>query len=326
MSLKKDKNHFKNKKGIIIISTIIVVIAAIAIGFAFTNNNEAATKDYDINSPARVGAVTLTVGDIKTMSEFYQETIGFEVLKDEGNRVLFTVDGKNPLLILEEKKDAIVKPPQTTGLYHFALLLPDDRTLGQFLIHLSDSLYLQGAADHQYSKALYLADPEGNGIEIYADIPSNEWIRDGKGGYVGGTYQLDVAELYNLAKEDEWTGLPAETRMGHMHLQVADLTESETFYTDVLGFDIVAKSDSHLFVSLDGYHHHIGMNTWFGKGIPTPPDNAKGLKHFTVLLTESEWTKVKENLTNEAIPFEEKGKELEVNDPAGITLHILNEY
>lgn len=328
MSLKNSKNQNSKKKTAKILSIIIAAVAliAIVIAFTFANNGEVATEDYDINSPARVGAVTLTVGDIKTMSEFYQKTIGFNVLKDEGERVTLTADGKNPILILEEKKDALDKPFGTTGLYHFALLLPDERTLGQFLIHLSDSLYLQGAADHQYSKALYLADPEGNGIEIYADIPSNEWIRDGKGGYVGGTYQLNVAELYNLAKDDEWTGLPEGTKMGHMHLQVADIEESETFYTEVLGFDIVAKNDSHLFVSFDGYHHHIGMNTWLGKGIPSPPDNAKGLKHFTVLLTQPEWTKVKENLTEENISFNENGNEIEVNDPAGITLHLINKY
>ena len=218
------------------------------------------------------------------------------------------------------------KPVRTTGLYHFALLLPDQKTLGQYLIHLSETGYLQGAADHQYSEALYLMDPEGNGIEIYADRPSDEWIEDGNGGYIGGSYQLNTVELVNQAKNEQWTGLPANTRMGHMHLQVADLMESEKFYVEVLGFRVVGKSNSHLFVSKDGYHHHIGMNIWAGKGIPAPPANAKGLKHYTINVTETEWKEIREKLLTENVHFEEKENVIDVNDPSGMGLKITTKW
>lgn len=334
MTFKKNRESNKrqkianqnNNRTIKLVSAFIILIGIFAIGFTLMNNNKITTPPYDENSPVRVGAVTLTVSDLENMSEFYQDVIGFQLLESENERVLLTTDGENPLLILEEQKDAVNKPVMSTGLYHFALLLPDEKTLGQYLIHLSESIYLQGAADHQYSKALYLVDPEGNGIEIYADIPSNKWIEDGKGGYVGATNQLDVVDLFNLAKDEEWSGLPSNTKMGHMHLQVSDLEKSEKFYVDLLGFNIVAKSDSHLFVSKDGYHHHIGMNIWLGKDIPSPPFNTKGLKHFTVLLEETEWMQVKENFIKESIYFVLVDNTIEVDDPAGIRLHIINKY
>lgn len=328
MSIKKDgksnigKKQSQNKKTIKIVTLLVALTAIFAIGLLLANKDQIATPDYDINSPARVGAVTLIVSDLSNMSEFYQEVIGFQLLENENNRAVFTVDGENPIFILEEKKDAVNKPLSTTGLYHFALLLPDEKTLGQYVIHLGEANLLQGAADHQYSKALYLTDPEGNGIEIYADRPPHEWIKDEKGGYIGGSYQLNTVELIDKVKNEKWTGLPASTRMGHMHLQVADLAESEKFYVELLGFNVVAKSDSHLFVSKDGYHHHIGMNIWAGKGIPSPPDNATGLKHYTIFLTEIEWLEVKDHLTAENIRFEEKGNTIEVNDPAGIGLQL----
>lgn len=324
MSNNKEVMTKQHKNKWIIITIVLITIVAIGIGLVITNNDSTNTiPPYDSQSPARVGAVTLIVSDLSSMSEFYQEEIGFQLLKSEENRVELTVDGEKPLLILEEEKDAVSKPIRTTGLYHFALLLPDERTLGQYLLYLNEKGYLQDWADHQYSKALYLADPEGNGIEFYADLPSDEWIQDGNGGYVGGTYQLDTASLVDKAKNDQWTGLPENTRMGHMHLQVSDLEESEKFYVDVLEFNIVAQSDSHLFVSKDGYHHHIGMNIWMGQGIPTPPDNAVGLKNYTILLMETEWNRVKENLMNENIDFEEVENVIVVKDPSDIEIQIV---
>ncbi|MBS4201598.1 VOC family protein [Bacillus sp. FJAT-49732] len=310
------------KKTIIFISLVIFLIVLIPFVLGMIKKNQVAMSSYDKTSPVRVGEVTLTVSDLTNMSGFYQGIIGLQLMKMEDNQALFTADGKTPLLVLEEEKDAVNRPIRTTGLYHFALLLPDQKTLGQYLIHLSEAGYLEGAADHQYSEALYLTDPEGNGIEIYADRPSNEWIKDGKGGYIGGTYQLDTLELTKKSKSEKWSGLPADTRMGHMHLQVTDLEKSERFYVEVLGFNVVAKSDSHLFVSKDGYHHHIGMNIWAGKGIPSPPNNAKGLKHYSIFLTRTEWHEVKDNLIKKNIQFEEKEKTIKVNDPSGIGLQI----
>lgn len=256
------------------------------------------------------------------MSDYYQNTIGFDILEEGENQISLTADGKNPLLILEEDKNAVEKPVTSTGLYHLALLLPHRETLGQYLIHLAKNNELDGASDHQYSEALYLYDPENNGIEIYADRPPSKWKEDGKGGYVGGTNQIDSDGLIKEAGNIPWSGLPDDTRMGHMHLQVSDLDKSEEFYVNVLGFDIVAKNDSLLFVSKGGYHHHIGMNTWAGKGIPSPPKNTKGLKHYTIILTKEEWLTAKEKLKSNNIDFNEKEKTIDVSDPSGIGLII----
>jgi catechol 2,3-dioxygenase len=309
----------------IIIVGIVAIILMISL-FALMKNNSTNQVTYDPDSPSVIGDVHLIVSDLDRSVDFYQNMIGFNILKKETNKVTLTADGSTPLLVLEEDADSIQRPNGTTGLFHFAILLPDRTSLARVLIHLTDSGYpLQGASNHQYSDALYLADPEDNGIEIYVDLPPEKWKQDGNGGYEGGTYPIDIDKLISEAGSESWSGLPSNTRVGHMHLQVAELEMTEKFYVDGLGFDVTTKGDGSLFVSKKGYHHHIGLNTWAGTGLPSPPDNARGLKQFTLYFTQEEIDNAKLQLQQLDFAFEENNGAILVKDPSGNAIQILKQ-
>ena len=309
----------KNKR---FISLTIGLLVLLSLFFLFKENEET-YEIYNTNSPSRVKEVNLIVSDVDKLSTFYQQVIGFDILKVEQNKVTLTADGKTPLLVLEEVKNSVEKPLGTTGLYHFAILLPDHSSLGTMLLHLSETEYpMQGASNHQYSDALYLADPDGNGIEIYADLPSANWERDKDGGYAGGSYPIDFENLLKQATPS-WNGLPENTRIGHMHLQASELEITEQFYVDGLGFDITSKGNGSLFLSKDHYHHHIALNIWSGTGLPAPPANSIGLKRFTIIFTQEELNKAKTQLRRLDFPFEEKDSYILVKDPSGNTLEII---
>jgi catechol 2,3-dioxygenase len=272
-----------------------------------------------IHPGTQVGALSLTVGDLERSLNFYTNAIGFAVLeRGDGGAVLGA--GGAPLLHLHEQAGAEPFPTRATGLYHFAILLPHRRDLGRWLRHWFDmGLPMVGQGDHFVSEALYLSDPDGNGIEIYQDRAREGWE------YASGqvrmtTGPVDVKGLLEDAERDPqpWTGLPAGTRIGHMHLQVADLKEAESFYHDALGFDIMASMPSALFVSAGGYHHHIGMNTWNSLGASPAPEGTAGLRHFTIEFpSEEARAQVLERLRSRGISYKEEGDLVTVQDPWG---------
>lgn len=272
----------------------------------------------------RIGYLELQVSDLADSLAFYQEFMGFALLEREGNTAKLTTDGAVPQLVLTEVEDFVPRPNRTTGLYHFAVLVPTRQDLALWFMHAAQEGYpLQGASDHQYSEAIYLADPDGNGIEVYADRDSSQWQRDGRGGYIGGTAPLDLQNLLSELEEKEWNGLPGGTRIGHMHIQVSNIVESERFYIEALGFDIVAKDTHMLFVSKDAYHHHIGMNTWEGQGLPQPPEHALGLKQFTIHFTEEEFQDAKSQLDHLGYLYRANSQQIEVTDPSGNNIRIV---
>lgn len=180
-----------------------------------------------------VGEVNINVKNLDYAVTFYQNIIGFQVLEKTGNKAVLTANGKTPLLTLEQPIDVIPKAGRTSGLYHFAILLPNRVDLSVFLRHLLQTGYPLGAADHYVSEALYITDPDGNGIEVYRDRPSNEW-KWNNGLVEMATEELDGEGI--LAESDaEWAGLPAGTVMGHIHLHVSNLPKAEEFYTQGLG-------------------------------------------------------------------------------------------
>ncbi|WP_068677394.1 VOC family protein [Oceanobacillus sp. Castelsardo] len=236
-----------------------------------------------------VGEVNINVTNLKNSLVFYRDFMGFKVLEETSERAVLTADGTKPILTLEQPKNVIPKERRTTGLYHFAILLPSRKDLGTFLKHLIQTKGHEirlGASDHFVSEALYFDDPDGNGIEIACDRPSSEW--NWNGDLVDmGTAQMDGEGVLGEAG-DKWEGMPENTLMGHIHLHVAHLEETEKFYVDGLGFNIVTRYPGALFASTNGYHHHLGLNVWNGEGAKASSKNSVGLNWFSLIFPDSE--------------------------------------
>ncbi|CAH2714718.1 Catechol-2,3-dioxygenase [Neobacillus rhizosphaerae] len=269
-----------------------------------------------------VGEVNINVKNLDYAVTFYQNIIGFQVLEKNGNKAVLTANGKTPLLTLEQPMDVIPKAGRTSGLYHFAILLPNRADLSVFLRHLLQTGYPLGAADHYVSEALYITDPDGNGIEVYRDRPSNEW-KWNNGLVEMATEELDGEGI--LAESDaEWAGLPAGTVMGHIHLHVSNLPKAEEFYTQGLGFKIVSYYPQAAFLSTGGYHHHIAINTWQGVGALTAPRNSVGLNWYTLVFPDKgERDKVLKQLRQIGAPIVEEADYYLTSDPAGNQIRLV---
>jgi len=266
-----------------------------------------------------VSHVALKVKDLEKSIEFYKEILGFKVLKSTEKTVELTADGEQPLLTLNNSDSYEMKPARTTGLYHFALLLPERKDLASFLLHIAAKRYPIGASDHQVSEAIYLEDPEGNGIEIYSDRPSSQWTIENK--YVKmSTDPLNTEDLLKEADET-WKGLPRNTVMGHIHLHVNDLNKSTDFYVKGLGFDIVLPYYNAVFLSNNGYHHHIAINTWNGSSASVPPSNSTGIAYYNITYGSQELLdKQLAILENLGYEVTKKENSYITTDPAGITI------
>ncbi len=235
------------------------------------------------SSPATyIDHVTLKVQDLERSIQFYQNVIGFKILEKTTSEAKLTANGTNALLTLVQPDPISPKEMRRTGLYHFALLLPSRKDLANWLKHtLEHQFPLQGASDHKVSEAIYLSDPDGNGIEVYRDRPSEDWLKNGEVSM--DTLPLDAEELLSHCSVDGWHGLPEKTIMGHIHLHVSDISEARDFYVNLLGFDVVMSYGSQaLFLSTNQYHHHIGLNTWNGTGVSAPSENSVGMQDFTI--------------------------------------------
>lgn len=272
-----------------------------------------------------LGHVILIVADLQRSVAFYRDTLGFRVHRHEGETAtLGAGEDETPILALTAHAGARPKPRHTTGLYHVAILTPSRDALARSLYHLAVSRYpLQGASDHIVSEALYLADPDGNGLEIYRDRPRSDWY-DAKGEFQMDTLPLDLDKLLGegaaSTNERPWTGLDSGTRVGHVHLQVADLAEAVRYYTEGLGFEtMVAMPEmGAAFVSAGGYHHHIGLNTWTSRGAPLPPAEAAGLRVFEITVPDGKTLdEVAARLTSLNVPFERAEGAIETRDPSG---------
>jgi catechol 2,3-dioxygenase len=276
-------------------------------------------------SDVQMGSVHLTVTNLERGIDFYLRAIGLRLIdRDDGQASLGTADRE--LLQLVEVPGA-VKVPRRTGLYHFALLLPSRQALGHALQNLvATQTRITGGADHLVSEAIYLDDPDGNGIEIYRDRPRDEWkIRS-------GLVEMDTLPLdfEGLLAEAGGNGrqaytLPVQTIMGHVHLHVAHLAEAVDFYRSVIGFDRMAEfGNSASFLSAGGYHHHLGLNTWAGVGVPPSPAGSVGLRYFEIWLPDSEsLDSLKKRLQASQTPYENSGERVAVRDPSQNQLFLL---
>src|SRR3954452_23573802 len=273
------------------------------------------------------GAVRLRVADLGGQREFYEQAIGLSALDLADGLARLGVDGA-PVVELSAGPEAPPRPPRTTGLFHLAILVPDRRKLAAALARaVRAGGRLSGASDHLVSEALYLNDPEGNGIEIYRDRPRADWGYE-DGGIQMSTLPLDLDELLaELPEGDAGTGgMPSGTRIGHVHLNVADLEAAERFYAQLLGFDITVRTyPGALFLSTGGYHHHIGVNTWLGPGAPAPPEGSRGLEWFELLVEERRLGQVEERLHRAGLSVEGSDAGLLTRDPSGNGVLIRSE-
>lgn len=280
--------------------------------------------NFHVKPVTYVGEVGLKVLDLKEMIRFYKEIIGFEVLKETENTAVLGAGGQ-ALLKLEAGNGIIPKNQRYAGLYHFAILLPDRKELGKMLLHLHNNGVGIGSSDHLVSEALYLSDPEGNGIEIYRDREPEEWDWNGS-QVVMAVDPVDAAGLVQAAEAsgEVFQGLPAGTVMGHIHLHVSDLVKAKDFYVNGLGFEVVSSLGGQaLFLADQKYHHHIGLNVWNGIGIPALPENAAGLGYYTLVLENEEKRKATvSQLRDFGAEVEMQGGLVEVKDPAGNTIRL----
>jgi catechol 2,3-dioxygenase len=238
----------------------------------------------------QLGRVRLRVADLDRALRFYRDLLGLQIVGDSGPSVALATASDDPvplgreareLIALEEKPGISRRPkrPRTAGLYHVALLVPTRRALGRTLLALGDAGYpLRGMSDHAVSESLYLDDPDGNGLEIYADRPREAWpVRN---GVVQMTVDpIDVEGVIAAGRSDPspWRGLAPETTVGHVHFTVSHMSRAVTFYHDVVGFDLMMQLPSLTAVSAGGYHHHINLNTWAGEGAPANSEEVAGL-------------------------------------------------
>lgn len=279
-------------------------------------------NDSRLPAGTRIGAARLAVIDLDRMERFYREVLGLERLDRTDDAVtLGTL--RAPLLRLEA---GATHPPSRgePGLYHLAFLLPERADLAAWLLHVSElAVPLQGAADHAVSEAIYLADPEGNGVEVVRDRPREAWPqRDGRTAMT--TDPLDVGAL-TAAVTGPWTAAPEATTLGHVHLQVADVGRSTRFYADALGLprtaiDIPMAS----FLGAGGYHHHLGLNSWQVRTAARGDAGTSGLRSFELLLPGAEaLARTVERLTAHGVTVRSVGPAVEVVDPDGTAVHLV---
>ena len=247
-----------------------------------------APASTEISALTSMGPVHLTVSDLERSLEFYRDVLGLVPLGREDGRASVGA-GERELLVLVEEPGA--RPAfGHTGLYHFALLLPERGDLAAWLAHVArERVPLAGLSDHFVSEAIYLSDPDGHGIEVYWDRPREVW--EGQVGARLTTIPLDTRSLLGELADPTtapFDGLPAGTVMGHVHLKVAAIADTVAFYRDVLGFGLMAQLGGQAaFLAAGGYHHHLGANTWESAGATAPPEGTAALRHATILLPDA---------------------------------------
>jgi catechol 2,3-dioxygenase len=266
--------------------------------------------------------VHLTVADLTHSLDYYRTAVGLEVLRRDGRSASLGVAGRELLVLVEEPGASPATP--STGLYHFALLLPARADLARWLAHAArDRVSLTGASDHFVSEALYLSDPDGHGIEIYWDRPRAVW--EGQVGARMTTLPLDIDDLLSELEapvSEPFDGLPPQTTMGHIHLKVADIPRTLAFYRDVLGFALMAQLGPYAaFLSAGGYHHHIGANTWESAGAAPPPPGTAALRHAVIVLPdERARDRLLERLETGSQALQHDAEGPSIRDPSGNAL------
>lgn len=242
---------------------------------------------YRLPASTHIGFANFYTADINRSLHFYVEQVGFKVLRQEGDVTVLSANGITPHILLTERSGWRPKPARSTGLYHVAIRLPDRLQLARLFQRLVSFQYpFGGFSDHAVSEALYLNDPDGNGLELYRDRPRDQWRHVGDQVQMT-TDALDVEKLLSEADDLPWDAIDPRTDIGHIHLHVSDLNRTKAFYVDVLGMDLASDWSRHgaLFVSVGGYHHHVGLNIWAGS--QRQPEGTLGLRSYSLHLPDA---------------------------------------
>lgn len=282
---------------------------------------------YRLPDATRIGRVKLQVSNLDRSIAYYQRVLGLEVReRSEGFASLAPKGGSEAILELKERRGARPVPRRgLLGLYHFAVLLPDRPSLGRFLVHLSEIGTRAGMSDHLVSEALYLTDPDGLGIEVYADRPRDTWVvADGQ--LQMATKPLDVDDVVESGGVEKWNGMPPGTKIGHVHFHVGDISEASDFYHTGLGLDkIVWSYPGALFLSAGGYHHHVGVNTW-AEGSPAATDEDARLLDWELIVPDLPGReRAAQSLESGGVDVTHADGFIEAADPWGIRVRVRSE-
>ena len=282
-----------------------------------------APKGYRLPKETRLGRVKLQVADLARSIEFYEEVLGLRTTSGDSSLAVLAAHGDDTPIIELHEMPGVKSPPVRSrlGLFHFAVLMPDRPSLGRFVKHLAAIDARAGASDHLVSEAFYLRDPDNLGIEVYADRPRSTWKRVGR-QLMMATDPIDMAGLQEAA-DGPWTGMPAGTTIGHVHLHVGDLTTAASFFSEAIGLDRMAWSyPGALFLGAGGYHHHLGTNTWAGRA-PSPAADESRLLEWTVQLPDdAARIALAENLSRAGHAAKEDGMGLVLPDPWGTDIRL----
>jgi catechol 2,3-dioxygenase len=290
-----------------------------------------------VSPAAHPGRATLRVADLDRSLAFYRDLLGLRVVRQDGRTVVLAAGGSPDgdgvaapaeLLSLREVPGLVRRPhrPRTTGLYHVALLVPSRRALGRAIAAMVAADYpLSGASDHAVSESLYLDDPDGNGLEIYADRPRSEWRESSDGVFIT-TEAMDVEAVLEAGRERPapWDGLARETVVGHVHFTVSDLDRSTSFYRDVVGLDVRMRMSTLVAVAAGGYHHHLNLNSWAGAGAPADSSAVAGLDAWELRVDDDVARAALVSRLAAANALVDGGENgvLTARDPDGILMHL----
>lgn len=282
---------------------------------------------YRLPDATHLGRVRLQVADLERSLAYYENVLGMRTIRRTSDSVSLGPHGEDREIVhLRQLKSARPVPRRgLLGLYHFAILLPDRASLGRFVAHLAEIGMRAGMSDHFVSEAVYLTDPDGLGIEVYADRPRDAWRYDERQLHMT-TNHLDVDDVVKAAGGERWTGMPAGTVLGHVHLYVDDIATAEAFYHAALGFDKVVWSyPGALFMSAGGYHHHLGTNTWAQGAPPATDADARLLEWEIIVPTKQDAEEAARHVKAAGYPVKEETGEWVLTDPWGTSLRLVPE-
>lgn len=279
---------------------------------------------FATSRPVHVGRAHLVVRDLDTMAGFYEKALGMKRLETSESGVELGA-GDHVLLTLTTRGDAAPAPRNAAGLFHNAFLMPDRAELAHWLAHAANlGLQFDGASDHLVSEAIYLSDPEGNGIEVYRDRQPEEWTYHADGTVEMDTRRLDLQALYDSAARTPWAGMSPDAALGHIHLQVGNVPEADRFYEGVLGLKKMASYPGASFYASGSYHHHVAANIWNSRNAPARTDAMTGLQDYELAFNDKAVLDgVLATLEGLEIKVDRTARGYRLQDPWGIGLTLV---